>query len=102
MIGRLLQGFDLTTLPGYDPSITVETTPFYNGRERSIALTLNSWHEVEDIGKRPTFVVVFGEHRSTDAAFIDFWTIDSMPFNHIDSQEGLNFFVNTIKEKGLV
>ena len=39
-IGRLLKTVDLASLPGYDSSINIETTAFYNCRERGVALTL--------------------------------------------------------------
>ena len=79
-IGNLLKKIKLNQLPGYDTSIYTETTAFYNCRERGIALTLKCWN-VKGFKQRPVFVIVFGEHRSSDSIFIDFWTQTTPPFN---------------------
>lgn len=77
-IGSLLKTVVLDTMPGYDESIRVKSTAFYNGREQGIALTLDSYN-----GVRPTMIIVFGEHRNTDSIHIDCWTLPSSPFNAV-------------------
>lgn len=70
-IGRCLQKVNLSDLPGFDDSVKTYTQAFYNGRERGIALTLQSMSN-----SRRVYIIVFGECRNSDSIFIDHWTMD--------------------------
>jgi hypothetical protein len=48
--------------------ISVRTYPFYNGRERSIALVIGT------LFSKTQIVIVFGENRNSDNLFVDTFT----------------------------
>lgn len=74
-IGKLLARVDFTQIKGYGKAAhaRVETSAWYNGRERGIALTLNAFN-------RPTFVIAFSECRNSDSIVIDNWCPEAQHF----------------------
>lgn len=80
-IGALLKKINLNDIPGADTEeigyLYPETSAWYNGRERGIAIALKTFNST-----RPVYVIAFGEHRNTDSIFIDHWTMDRSAFNY--------------------
>lgn len=55
----------------------VSASAWYNGRERGVCLVVR--HPANLSG--PGLVIVFGEHRNSDDAFVDSWTMSTLPWN---------------------
>jgi len=80
-VGALLKKVNLNEIPGADTEeigyLYPETSAWYNGRERGIAITLKTFNET-----RPVYVIAFGEHRNNDSIFIDHFTMKNPPYNY--------------------
>jgi hypothetical protein len=48
--------------------IEIETSPWYNGRERGVCLNVR-----RSFSDKTCLLITFGEHRNTDGIFIDCW-----------------------------
>jgi hypothetical protein len=79
-IGKLLKRINLNEIPGADTEeigyLLPQTFAWYNGRERGIGIMLTTFNSA-----RPTYVIAFGEHRTSDSIFIDHWTMDRVDIN---------------------
>ena len=57
--------------------VHIETTPWYNGLERGVALQIfRGWNSFG-----PCRVIVFGERREDDKIFVEYWDPTEAPFN---------------------
>lgn len=65
---HLLSGYELKVRRQHH----AETWAWYNGRERSIALTIEARTPTHDRNGR--LVIVFGECRNSDRIFVDTWS----------------------------
>lgn len=68
--------FEPEFVDNFRNSIEFKTSPFYNGRERGICITMNTFSSYDK-----TLHVVFGECRSSDSIFVDKW-VGKMTFNN--------------------
>lgn len=57
--------------------VRIETFPWYNGRERGIALVVHRNYGCSG----PCLILTFGECRNSDDIFVEQWEQDCAPFN---------------------
>ncbi len=56
---------------GFEGLTNITWSPFYNGRERGVCLTVRAnFH-------KPGIAIVWGEHRSSDDIYVDTFPVDS-------------------------
>jgi len=60
--------------------VCIETTPWYNGLEKGVALQIfKGWDP-----SGPCRIIVFGERREDDGIFVEYWDQSEPPFNAPD------------------
>ncbi len=73
---QLLAGED-PTFADYEDGrylVTIETFPWYNGKEKGVALTVQAYSQ-------SCLIIAFGEHRASDQIFVEHWVDAEPPFN---------------------